>query len=137
MENKLSILEPIIVITTCVDGSHMKYEDYVYCGNGLLAYFNRDAYRYPKENNLYECFGKFSENYGPTYYIPRKYIDWEKTYKHNRIILTGYNSLNDFKVENVIDADTMETSHLNAEGYDWYEKLKQTAQRYLEIYNKN
>ena len=136
MENRLSILERVVVIVTCSDGSKMRYDDYYYCGNGMLAYYNPDYARYPKENNYFECFGKFGDKYGPSYYIPPRYIDKEKTYKFNRLTLVSGCSLEDFRTDRIIDNDTMETSHLNSEGYDWYEKLKENARKYLECYER-
>lgn len=127
MENRLSILEPIVVCVTCVDGSHIIYDDYYYCGNGLLCYFNSDHYKDPKNTNIYECSPKFSDKYGPTYYIPHKLWTNSETLKS---FCSRYN-LDDFNINKIIDNDTFETSPLNKEGYIWYNILKQQTKRYL------
>lgn len=132
MENKLHILEPIIVIVTCTDRSKMRYSDYYYCGNGMLAYYNTDALRYPKENKLWNCFGKFhTDPTRPTYYIPRRYI--KKFYDTHIEFVEGC-KLDDFEVNKIIDLETLENCKFNSADYPWFADLKESADYYNELY---
>ncbi|MDE5888562.1 MAG: hypothetical protein K2H20_00935 [Bacilli bacterium] len=134
MENKLHILEPIIVINTNTDGSLSRYSDYYYCGHGMLAYQNIDHYRYPKECKLWYCFGKFhTETDRPTYYIPRRYI---KEFKDTHIVFVEGCKLDDFEVNKIIDLDTLENCKFNSADYPWFAELKEDADKYNEIYTK-
>lgn len=128
MENRIKILEPIIVLVTCADVSLIRYTDYYYCGNGLLCYFNSDYHKVPKTINVYECMGKMPSKYGSSYYIPYKYIDKEVK---GLALFKGY-TLDDFRADKVIDDDTFETSHLSKEGFPWFDVLKQQAEKYLK-----
>ena len=118
MENRIKILEPIIVLVTCADGSLLRYTDYYYCGNGLLCYQRSDV--------GYECSGKLPYKSENTYYIPYKYFD-----KEGYALLDSY-KLDDFRADKVIDDDTFETSHLSNEGFPWFDVLKQQAEKYLK-----
>lgn len=123
MENKLHILEPLYVVVTCSDGTTMRYDDYMYCGNGMLCYYNSDYARYPSDNNFIEVFGKFSNKYGPVYYIPRNFVDRELTAKFKRIHLKDGYSLADFEISKIVDADTIDNCRFD-NSYFWFERFK-------------
>lgn len=131
MENKLHILEPVYVVVTCSDGTHMRYDDYMYCGNGMLCYYNSDYARYPNENNFIECFGKFNGEFGPVYYIPHKYVNKELTAKRQRITLIDGYSLADFEVSKIIDADTIDNCRFD-NSYFWFERFKEDVKKHLK-----
>lgn len=132
MTNCISILQPIVVVVTNVDGTRTRYEDYYYCGNGMLAYFNPQN----DTDHSYVCFGKFNpDNNRPVYYIPYNYINKARTAETNRLTLTHDANWSDFDSRKVVDGNTFETSPIAREGYTWFENLRKEAERYLKIYN--
>ncbi len=128
MENRIKILEPIIVLVTCADGSLLRYTDYYYCGNGLLCY--------QRYEGGYECRGKLYSNCEGTYYIPYKYLNRKEcpNLSVSRIVLLDGYTLDDFRADKVIDDDTFETSHLSKEGFPWFDVLKQQAEKNADLY---